>query len=307
MDQYKDILLAIDVMFMNKIPFFVTTSWHVRFNTVEMIATQSNKTLMNSIKQVRKLYHAHGFHLNIIVVDGQFKPLQADMAKLGIFLNMTSYDEHVLEVECYIWTLKERVHACYNILPFMKYPRRLLIEMVYTQNFWLNAFPHPNGILQMMSPKEIITGFEVDFMNHCKLKFGDYIQTHEEHNNDLRACTFGALALQPTGNNQGGYYFYSLTTGWVISQQRYTRLPMPKEVVDQIHHKAQQDNVATGLTVQDWYQEVIPDPDEDDDNDELYHPGHNDDLDDDDYDDDGTDEADDDNLIMVRGCQLMTP
>ena len=33
---------------------------------------------------------------------------------------------------------------------------------------------------------------------------------------------------------------------------------MPKEVVDQIHCKAQQDNAATGLTVQDHYREVSP-------------------------------------------------
>ena len=88
-----------------------------------------------------------------------------------------------------------RVQACYNILPFEKYPRQLLIEMVYTQIFWLNALPHPKGISQTMSPKEMITGFKVDFMNHCKLEFGDYVQIHEEHNNDMRACTIGALAL----------------------------------------------------------------------------------------------------------------
>ena len=81
MDQYKDVMLAIDVMFMNQIPFFVTTLWHVKFNTVEMITIQSNKAFMNLIKQVHKLYCAHGFHLNIILADGQFKPLQADMAK----------------------------------------------------------------------------------------------------------------------------------------------------------------------------------------------------------------------------------
>ena len=57
--------------------------------------------------------------------------------------------------------------------------------MVYTQNFWMNAFPHMDGISQMMSPKEIITGFNMDFLKHCKLVFGDYVPTHEEHMNDM--------------------------------------------------------------------------------------------------------------------------
>ena len=67
--------------------------------------------------------------------------------------------------------------------------------MVYTQKFWLNAFPHVDRISQMMSSKEIITGFKVNFLQHCKLEFGDYVQTHEEHTNDMQSCTIGALLL----------------------------------------------------------------------------------------------------------------
>ena len=91
----------------------------------------------------------------------------------------------MLEVEQYTHTLKEHVRACYNILPFEKYPHRLIIEMVYTQKFWLNALPHIDGISQTMSPKEIITGFKVILLQHCKLEFEYYVQTHEEHMNDM--------------------------------------------------------------------------------------------------------------------------
>ena len=91
---------------------------------------------------------------------------------------------------------------------------------------------------------------------------------------------------------------------------------MHKEVVDQIHHK-EQDEVATGLTVQDWYQEIFPDPDEDEDDDELYHPDQDDNSDDDDYDDNDSDEDEDDdpdngqgmpaNDPMIPVCQLPHP
>ena len=78
----------------------------------------------------------------------------------------------------------------------------------------------------MMKPKEIITGFKVNFLQHCKFEFGDYVQTHEEHTNDMKLCTIGSLSLWPTGNSQGGYSFYSLTMGHAIAWQRYTILPM---------------------------------------------------------------------------------
>ena len=142
-----------------------------------------------------------------------------------------------------------------------------------------------DGISQMMSPKEIITGFRVNFLQHCKLKFGDYVQTHEEHTNDMTSHMIGTLSLWPTGNSQGGYYCYSLTTGHVIAQQRYTILPMPCEVIEHIHHKAWQENASTGVSILNcWREDILDepvypndsfDPVEDDntlDDDSLYHP-----------------------------------
>ena len=76
-----------------------------------------------------------------ILGDGQFEPLQGEVAALGIRLNTTSHDEHVPEVEQYFCTLMERVRACYNTLLFEKYPHWLIIEMVYTQKFLVECFP----------------------------------------------------------------------------------------------------------------------------------------------------------------------
>ena len=199
--------------------------------------------------------------MDTILADGQFEPIHGEITDLRICLNTTSQDEHVPEVEQYIRTLKECVRACYNILPFDKYPCCLIIEMVYTQNFWLNAFPHVDGISQMMSLKEIITGFKVNILQHCKLEFGDYMQTHEEHMNDMRSCTIGALSLQPTRNSQGGYYFYSLMTGCVITRQQYTLVRMPCKVIDHVHHKVWRENTSTGLSILNcWREEILEEP-----------------------------------------------
>ena len=58
------------------------------------------------------------------------------------------------------------------------------------------------------------------------------MQTHEEHDNSMSPCTVGALALHPTGNAQGSFYFMSLSTGRVLNQIRGTALPMPDDVID---------------------------------------------------------------------------
>ena len=55
-------------------------------------------------------------------MDGEFGHLQGELADMGIALNETSRDEHVGDIERYIRTVKERMRAVYNTLPFNKVP-----------------------------------------------------------------------------------------------------------------------------------------------------------------------------------------
>ena len=52
MEQYHDIILAVDVLYVNKLPFIVTISRYIRFGTVEFLCNQKSTTLTEHIKQV---------------------------------------------------------------------------------------------------------------------------------------------------------------------------------------------------------------------------------------------------------------
>jgi hypothetical protein len=57
-----------------------------------------------------------------------------------------------------------------------------------------------------------------------------YTEAYDPTNtNKTRAI--GAIALTPTGNAQGGYFFMSLTTGRRLSRQQWDELPMPDGVI----------------------------------------------------------------------------
>ena len=114
---------------------------------------------------------------------------------MGITLNVASRNEHIPEVERYIRTIKERVRAIASVLPFKKYPPRLIAEMVYNVVFWLNTFPHKDSVHTTISPRTLITGLAIDYHKHCKLAFGTYVQVHEEGDNSLKPRTSGAIAL----------------------------------------------------------------------------------------------------------------
>ena len=139
------------------------------------------------------------------------------------------------------------MQAIYNTLPFQKIPAQLVAEMAKACMFWLNSLPPQNNFGHALSPRTIVTGQRLDFKRHCRFQFGEYVQTHEQHNNSMMSRTVGALALRPTGNAQGGFYFLSLSTGLVLNRLRATALPMPDNVVDQVHRMARQQRANRGL------------------------------------------------------------
>jgi hypothetical protein len=230
-----------------------------------------------------------GFRITTFLMDGQFASIRGDLADLSITLNTVARGEHVPEIERHIRTMKERVRCVYATLPFTKIPNRMLVELVYFCVFWLNSFPAKDGISDTISPRTIVHGTHIDFNKHAQLEFGAYVQSHEEHDNTMATRTTGAISLRPTGNAQGGYYLFSLSTGRVLNRNHWTSLPMPQEVIDRVHVLARRSHAA--LTFADRDGIVIPDEDDDDDNDGDYEP----DEPDPESEDEGTDASDDDN------------
>jgi hypothetical protein len=246
-DRYKSVTLCGDIMFVNKIPFFVSISRNLKFGTAEMIANRQRKTVFKAVEHVCNLYRNRGFSVKFMLMDNEFECIRGDLANLGVTLNTTAQDEHVGEIERYIRTIKERTRCVYNSVPFRKMPMRMITEMVYASVFWLNCFPSASGVSTNVSPRTIVTGQSIDYAKHCRLEFGSYVQTHEQHDNSMAPRTTGAVALRPTGNAQGGYYFMSLTTGRRISRNQWTALPMPQDVINRIVELGEQQYADAGI------------------------------------------------------------
>ena len=88
-------------------------------------------------------------------------------------------------MEQYIRTLKDRTRSTYQSLPYKYIPQIILIHLVKNVALWLNAFRSRDGISSAHSPRYFMTGFELSFKLHAQIEFGAYVQTHEEHTNDM--------------------------------------------------------------------------------------------------------------------------
>jgi hypothetical protein len=60
--QYREVVLAADVMFVNKIPFFVTISRDIEFGTAEVLPNQKILALKSAMTYVLSIYRKRGFH-----------------------------------------------------------------------------------------------------------------------------------------------------------------------------------------------------------------------------------------------------
>ena len=118
---YGEITLCVDLMYINKVPLLLPLSGNIKFGTMEAVPDRKEATMLKCIKGVVSLYRKARFKVTTALMDGEFMLLHGGLAKLGLRLNETSRDEHVGDIEQYIRTVKERMRAIYNTLPF---PRR---------------------------------------------------------------------------------------------------------------------------------------------------------------------------------------
>jgi len=122
MKKHGEVILAIDIIFINKIPFVMTTSHNIHFCTAELVKDMKNNTLITSIEQVIQAYQTCSFKIQAKLADGQFKHIQQIIKQKGIMLNICAANEHVPEIERYIRTFKERVRSIVTTPPFERYP-----------------------------------------------------------------------------------------------------------------------------------------------------------------------------------------
>ena len=100
------------------------------------------------------------------------------MTNLGINLNCASKKEHVPEIESFIQTVKERVRSAQATIPFKRIYKLMIVHLVASAIFWLNAFPPSTPGTELSDTKgagQLILGNTADYKKHFPLQPGEYI------------------------------------------------------------------------------------------------------------------------------------
>jgi hypothetical protein len=106
-----------------------------------------------------------------------------------------------------------------------------------------NFLPSLDGVSTTLSPETIVTGRGKPDFRTMTLEFGTYVQVYDGTSNDTKSRTLGAIALNPTGNSSGDFYFMSLTTGQRIHRRSWTVLPISDLVISRVDAIGKEENM----------------------------------------------------------------
>ena len=91
--------MTADIMFVNKIRFFIMITRHIKFGTAEVITDAKTSTLIHSLVNVSRVYKKVGFHISTLHVNGQFdtRRIRGAAEGLNFTFNPMSEDDNVPE------------------------------------------------------------------------------------------------------------------------------------------------------------------------------------------------------------------
>ena len=121
-------------------------------------------------------------------------------------MNVVATEEHVGDIERSVRTVKECTRCHIHQNPFERYTRIMVSGCVKKAIIDLNIVPSIDGLSENISLATMITGRVCpEYGELCKLNFGEYVQAYQRRGemNTNRARCVGAIALFPSGNEQG--------------------------------------------------------------------------------------------------------
>ena len=132
-DNHRDVVLGIDIMFVNGTPFLITVSRTTKFGYATEMSRATMTNVITAPKVVKCKCNTRGFRIIAIAANNDFKALETnpDFIELNISANLSTDNEHEPYIERFNRTIKEKCRMGIVGTLFTKLPRRMIVELAY--------------------------------------------------------------------------------------------------------------------------------------------------------------------------------
>jgi hypothetical protein len=96
LELHKDMILTIDIFFVNEIPFFATLSRNICFTMVTHLSNRMLKMIFQAFCGIYNYYYKRGFRITMVMADGEFAALQTLFTDIfnAPNIDLTAANEH---------------------------------------------------------------------------------------------------------------------------------------------------------------------------------------------------------------------
>jgi hypothetical protein len=227
-------IIVADTMFVNGLPFMVTSSRGISLVTIKFLPSRTAKQLACSVERVVRIYGRACFIVQTSMMDMEFEKLKDLLPNIA--LCTTTARKHMGEIKRKIRVITERVRGTISTLPYKMMPKLVVIKLLHFCVMWMNLFPVKSGVSEKYNPRELVSRQKLDAKLHCKTPFGAYCEVHTDSDitNTMEPRKRWGICLGPTGNLQGSYILMSRTTGKRIVRCKLTGMPITNSVKKQV-------------------------------------------------------------------------
>ena len=104
----KDVMLYIDILYVNGNPFLHAKSKDINYISIERLKDRELSTLIEKVEKVFKMYTSRGFYITDVYADNEFNHDAYATLFLPGRLHICATGEHVPTIERSVRTVKER-------------------------------------------------------------------------------------------------------------------------------------------------------------------------------------------------------
>jgi hypothetical protein len=161
LDVHGRVTLVADFMFVNGVPFLVSSSRHIYLITIEHAPQRTASKLGSLLQRIIRVYARAGFQVQTILMDNESEKVCDHVPHAN--LNILVASEHIGEIERKIPVIKERSCGILCTLLYARLLHQMLIHLLHHIVMWLNNFLVSGGVSDHFSPRELILRHRLDY------------------------------------------------------------------------------------------------------------------------------------------------